>query len=95
MIPQYYHLSPSLSPLPLLQDILKMFLQRALEKILADKEIKKSYNSEIKQECDDKLSKFSSHLDLVSQIFHFFTVGITLTCLVFTNSHSPPHKRTD
>ena len=39
-----------------------MFLQRALEKILADKEIKKSYNSEIKQECEEKLSMFTSSI---------------------------------
>eukprot|EP00116_Pleurobrachia_bachei_P004248 sb/3464510/ len=37
-----------------------MFLQRALEKILADKEIKKSYNSEIKQECEEKLKQIKA-----------------------------------
>ena len=34
-----------------------MFLQKALEKILSDREIKKNYNTEIKEECEEKLSK--------------------------------------
>ncbi|KAL5248280.1 hypothetical protein ACHWQZ_G017457 [Mnemiopsis leidyi] len=35
--------------------IFVMFLQKALEKILSDREIRKNYNSEIKEECERKL----------------------------------------
>ena len=37
--------------------IFVMFLQKALEKILADREIRKNYNADIKSECEKKLSK--------------------------------------
>ena len=35
----------------------KISFQRAFEKILADKEIKKNYNSELKTECEASLGK--------------------------------------
>jgi brefeldin A-inhibited guanine nucleotide-exchange protein len=34
-----------------------MFLTRALEKILADKEIKKTQNAQLKKQCENVLSK--------------------------------------
>ena len=37
-----------------------MFLTRALEKILSDKEIKKSYHSQLKKACEVALGKFHS-----------------------------------
>lgn len=36
----------------------EMFLTRALEKILVDKEIKKSYHSQLKKACEVALGKF-------------------------------------
>lgn len=38
-----------------------MFLTRALEKIISDKEIKKSHNSQLKKQCEATLSKFTSN----------------------------------
>ena len=38
--------------------IFVMFLQKALEKILSDREIRKNYNAEIKDECEKKLSAY-------------------------------------
>ena len=35
----------------------EMFIIKALEKILSDREIKKSYNSKIKKCCEETLSK--------------------------------------
>lgn len=35
----------------------EMFIVKALEKILSDREIKKSYNSKIKKCCEEALSK--------------------------------------
>ena len=35
----------------------EMFLTRALEKILADKEIKKAYHSQLKRACEVALGK--------------------------------------
>jgi len=37
----------------------EMFIIKALEKILADREIKKSYNSQIKKACESALGSFS------------------------------------
>lgn len=40
-----------------------MFLRRALEKILNDKEAKKSYNSQLKKACEVALGKYSSRIE--------------------------------
>ena len=39
-----------------------MFLTRALEKMLADKEMRKSANSQLKKQCEVALSRFFGHL---------------------------------
>lgn len=36
-----------------------MFIIKALEKILGDRDIKKSYNSQLKKACEDAMSKFA------------------------------------
>lgn len=38
-----------------------MFLTRALEKILADKEVKKAHHSQLRKACEVALGKFASH----------------------------------
>jgi len=38
-----------------------MFILKALEKVLADRDIKRSYNSQIKKACEDAMSKLSFH----------------------------------
>jgi brefeldin A-inhibited guanine nucleotide-exchange protein len=39
-----------------------MFLTRALEKMLSDKEMKKSHSSQLKKQCEFALSKFQKRL---------------------------------
>ena len=47
-----------------------MFLTRALEKILNDKETKKSYHQQLKKACEVALGKNEAENDIHIQIFH-------------------------
>lgn len=56
-----------------------MFLTRALEKILSDKEIKKSYHSQLKKACEVALGK--------GKVFYLFHCSFNILrkdrCLVY------------
>ena len=57
-----------------------MFIVKALEKILADRDIRKSYNSECKKACEEALSKYSichmlfakTRQTIFALLFHLF-----------------------
>ena len=57
-----------------------MFLTRALERILADKELKKSYNAQLKRNCQMALGNFCHNYSKkqLFQIFQFFLLKYIL-----------------
>lgn len=52
-----------------------MFLTRALEKILADKEVKKSHHSQLRKACEVALGKF----------WHYHNLRLSLICTRHTS----------
>lgn len=55
-----------------------MFLTRALEKILADKEVKKAHHSQLRKACEVALGKF--HL-----FIHYYRAELTSSWLCLAN----------
>lgn len=57
----------------------EMFIVRALEKILADKDVKRSHLSQLKRSCESALGNFISH-----NIFYLLFYGRVKKLLIFT-----------
>ena len=54
-----------------------MFLKRALEKLLSEKDIKKSQYQQLKRACEAALGLFKLITYIKKSIFFFFTASVT------------------